>query len=335
MSLLLLPFPGNDSGTASLRDALGRIAPEPPHVGALTLRRFPDGESYVRIDTPPRGQSVAIVCALDRPDDKVLPLLFLAATARDLGATSVGLVAPYLSYMRQDRRFVDGEGVTSTYFAEVVSRAVDWLVTVDPHLHRRSSLGEIYRIPTHIVHAAPRLAAWVRTAVRRPLLIGPDSESVQWVSAVAEAAGAPFIVLQKTRHGDRDVTVSVPDLERWRDHTPVLIDDIVSTARTMIEAVSHLRRATFTGTVCVAVHGVFADGAYDALRNAGAEQVVTCNTIPHPSNAIDLSDDMAAAVVSVARTWPVAGLSQPHRPFSRRSDRGATFHPDEARRDTP
>ena len=302
MSLLLLPFPGNDSGTKSLRDALERIVPEPARVGAFTLRRFPDGESYVRIETPPKAKSVAIVCALDRPDDKVLPLLFLAATARDLGATSVGLVAPYLAYMRQDRRFIDGEGVTSTYFAEMLSRAVDWLVTVDPHLHRRSSLGEIYRIPTHVVHAAPHLAAWIRTAVRRPLLIGPDSESAQWVTAVAEAAGAPFIVLQKKRHGDRDVTVSMPDVERWRDHTPVLIDDIVSTARTMIETVSHLRRAAFTGTLCVAVHGVFADGAYDALRKAGAEQIVTCNTIPHPSNAIDLSDDLAAAVASITRT---------------------------------
>lgn len=302
MSLLLLPFPGNDSGTTLLRDALGRVAREPSEVGAFTLRRFPDGESYVRIETPPKGKSVAIVCALDRPDDKVLPLLFLAATARDLGATRVGLVAPYLSYMRQDRRFIDGEGVTSTYFAEMLSRAMDWLATVDPHLHRRSSLGEIYRIPTYVVHAAPRLAAWIRTAVRRPLLIGPDSESAQWVAAVAEAAGAPFIVLQKTRHGDRDVTVSVPDLERWRDHTPVLIDDIVSTARTMIETVGHLRRATFTGTVCVAVHGVFADGAYEALRKAGAEQIITCNTISHPSNAIDLSDDLAAAVASLSRT---------------------------------
>lgn len=302
MSLLWLPFPGNEPGTKLLRDALGRVARQPSDIGAFTLRRFPDGESYVRIETPPKGHSVAIVCALDRPDDKVLPLLFLAATARDLGATSVGLVAPYLSYMRQDRRFIDGEGVTSTYFAEMLSRAVDWLVTVDPHLHRRSSLGEIYRIPTHVVHAAPRLAAWIRTAVRRPLLIGPDSESAQWVSAVAEAAGAPFIVLEKTRRGDHDVSVSVPDVTRWRDHTPVLIDDIVSTARTMIETVSHLRRAALAGTVCVAVHGVFADGAYEALRAAGAEQIVTCNTIAHPSNAIDLSDDLAAAVTSLARS---------------------------------
>src|SRR3546814_14086780 len=65
-------------------------------VARLTLRRFPDGETYLRYDTPPAGRSVVLLCSLDRPDDKTLPLLFAAATARDLGAASVGLVSPYL-----------------------------------------------------------------------------------------------------------------------------------------------------------------------------------------------------------------------------------------------
>lgn len=304
MSLLLLPFPRNEASARGVHDAMRRVAADSARMGAFTLRSFPDGETYVRLQSDVRGQPVAIVCTLDRPDNKVLPLLFLAATARDLGASSVGLVAPYLAYMRQDRRFVDGEGITSTYFAGLLSRAVDWLVTVDPHLHRRSLLSEIYTIPSIVVRAAPRLAAWIRANVQRPLLIGPDSESSQWVAAVAADAGAPFIVLEKTRRGDRDVSVSVPDVDRWRGHTPVLVDDIVSTARTMIETVGHLRRAAFSGTVCVAVHGVFVEGAYDALRAAGAERIVTCNTIPHASNAIDLSDDLAAAVHSMTSPAP-------------------------------
>lgn len=299
MSLVLLPFPRNETGTAALHAVL-RHGADVAQIGGFTMRRFPDGETYVRIASGVRGQRVAIVCTLDRPDDKVLPLLFLAATARDLGATSVGLVAPYLAYMRQDRRFADGEGITSAYFATLLSRAVDWLVTVDPHLHRRSSLSDIYAVPSVVVHAAPRLAGWIRANVQRPLLIGPDAESSQWVAAVAAAAGAPHVVLEKTRHDDRHVTVSVPDVERWREHTPVLVDDIISTARTMIATVGHLKRADFTTIACVAVHGVFADDAYEALRAAGAEQVVTCNTIPHASNAIDLSEDLAAAVRSLS-----------------------------------
>src|SRR3546814_1718571 len=74
--------------------------------------------------------------SLDHPYAKVLPLLFAADTARDLGARRIVLVAPYLAYMRQDIRFHAGEAVTSRTFAAILSRHLDWLVTVDPHLHR-------------------------------------------------------------------------------------------------------------------------------------------------------------------------------------------------------
>lgn len=121
--------------------------------------------------------------------------------------------------MRQDRRFQPGEAVTSSAFARIISREVDWLVTVDPHLHRRSALSEIYSVPSTALHAAPLLASWIRENVERPLLVGPDSESAQWVAAVAETVGCPLVVLEKIRRGDRDVEVSVPQVERWTAHT--------------------------------------------------------------------------------------------------------------------
>lgn len=262
----------------------------------LQIRKFPDGETYLRYATSPEGRPVAILCSLDRPDKKFLPLLFAAGTARDLGAASIGLISPYLAYMRQDKRFRPGEAVTSTCFAEVLSRQIDWLVTVDPHLHRRRALSEIYAVPALALHAAPLIAAWIRETVDRPLLIGPDAESEQWVSAVARDANAPHLVLEKNRHGDRDVEVSVPEVERWRGHTPVLVDDIVSTARTMIETVGHVMHAGMQPPTCVAVHGLFADKAYPELLAAGARQVVTTNTIAHESNAIDISGLLAEGI---------------------------------------
>src|SRR3546814_3448530 len=66
------------------------------------------------------------------------------------------------------------------------SDLLDWLVTVDPHLHRYHELSEIYRIPTQVVHAAPFLASWIKRNVARPLIIGPDLESEQWVSQRSE-----------------------------------------------------------------------------------------------------------------------------------------------------
>jgi ribose-phosphate pyrophosphokinase len=290
MTPRVFPLPGNGDLAARLARRLGA------DLGELTVRRFPDGESYVRFDTPPAGRSVVLVCTLDRPDEKVVPLCFAASTARELGAERVGLVAPYLAYMRQDARFQPGEGVTAPQFARLLSGVVDWLVTVDPHLHRVAALTDIYRVPATAVASAGVVAAWLRAHVRAPLVVGPDSESAQWVRAVADRADAPHVVLSKVRHGDREVEVSVPDVDRWRTHTPVLVDDIISTASTMIETVGHLRQTGLGAPVCVGVHAVFAGHAYRDLLAMGPARVATCDTIPHASNAIALDGPIAEHV---------------------------------------
>lgn len=283
---VLIAVPGSEDHARGLGTRLGYpvIFPE--------LRQFPDGELYVRLDGP-LGDDVAIVG--NASGDSFLRVAFLAGTARDLGAARVGLIAPYLAYMRQDSRFHPGEGVTAKYFAQLVSSTVDWLVTVDPHLHRFDSLAAVYTIPTTIARAAPAIARWITTSVEHPVLVGPDAESVQWVSAVAERCGAPFAILEKTRRGDRDVSITSPD-NAWNGHTPVVIDDIVSTGRTMIEATRQLRAAGSAPPMCVAIHAVFADALSEALIDAGARGIVTCDTIAHATNQICITDPLADAV---------------------------------------
>lgn len=289
MTPLLVSIPGNEVLTENLATALRC------ELGSLEIRAFPDGETYLRFHTSPDGRSVAIVCTLARPNERVLPLIFAAATAHELGASKVGLVAPYLAYMRQDRRFKPGEAVTSRQVARLLSDAFDWLVTVDPHLHRYSSLADIYSIPTHVVHAALLISDWIKTNVTNPLIIGPDTESEQWVAAVASDVGAPYSVLEKVRHGDRDVEIRLKDLEQWTGRTPVLVDDIISTGRTMIEAVRLLSSQGWPSPVCVAVHGLFADDADSLLARLGA-RIVTSNSVPHETNAIDIGKALAALI---------------------------------------
>lgn len=289
-SPLVFSLPGNEAMGGRVAGALGLP------LGGSTLRHFPDGETFVRVDAPCAGRTAIIVCTLHRPDDKLLPLYFLARTLRDLGASRVALIAPYLAYMRQDRRFHEGEGVTARYFGRLVSTFVDALVTVDPHLHRIRSLDQVYAVPNRVVHAAGAVAAWIAAEVERPLIIGPDEESRQWAEDVARRAGAPCVVLEKVRRGDRDVEISVPEVERWRGHTPVLIDDIISTGRTMIATMGHLARQGMAAPVCVGVHGVFAEGASEAMMEAGAARVATGNTIEHATNAIDLAPALAVAM---------------------------------------
>ena len=277
-----IPMPGNEAMAKEL------AALSEGELGELEMRRFPDEETYVRIASDISGKPVELVCTLAHPDPQLPGLLFAAYTARELGATSVGLIAPYLAYMRQDKRFSDGESVSSRHFARLLSGAFDRVVTVDPHLHRIHNLNEVFSINTKVVHAAPALADWIKAHVENPLIIGPDSESEQWVSDVAARADAPHLVLSKVRHGDRNVEVTAAGLENWTGRQPVLVDDIASSGRTLIEAAKHFETAGFPKPVCIVVHALFAEQSYAKLQ-AVSSLVVSTMSVPHSSSQISIA----------------------------------------------
>lgn len=287
---VLFSIPGNESLGHSLTELLHA---EP---GEVIIRNFPDGETYVKVMSNVYEKEAIIVCSLHHPDNKILPIYFLAKTLKEFRASSVILVAPYLAYMRQDQRFTDGECISSGLFATLISSFIDTLITIDPHLHHGTSMEEIYSIHCAVLNSAALISKWIKENVDKPVLICPDSESEQWVSKVAAAAGAPFIVLERLRSGDKRVKVSVPQVEKYKSHTPILADDIISTAHNMIELIGHLKKAGMKPPVCIGIHAVFAARAYDKLIKAGAEKVITCNTIAHPSNGLYVDELLAREI---------------------------------------
>lgn len=258
-------------------------------VGGVLFHRFPDGESLVRLLSDVRGKEAIVFYSLHQPDAKFMSLYFFCKLLKESGVASVSLVCPYLPYMRQDKAFHEGEAVTSEYFAQLLSTLIDRLITVDPHLHRRKSLNEIYSVNAQIIHSAPVISDWIAANISNAVLIGPDEESEQWVSGVAKNAGVPYIVLDKKRKGDKEVEISFPDLEKYKSCVPVLLDDIISTGHTMMKTMQHLNYAGMKSSVLIGVHAVFAGNAYEELESFQPSQIVTCNTILHKSNKIDLS----------------------------------------------
>ena len=289
MNRVLLPFPPQRALAEAMASPIGA------RLGRLDWHRFPDRESLITIDEALKGVDVAIVASLHHPDEMALALRFAAATAREFGARTVGLIAPYLAYMRQDKRFHPGEAVSAPLFADFLEESFDWLVTADPHLHRYPELASLYRIPALSVATAPLVADWIRDNVSNAIVIGPDSESGQWVSDIALRAGVPYQVLDKIRHGDRDVEVSLPDIDAARGRTPVVVDDIVSSGQTAIETLGHLKRLGLPAAVFVAIHAVFAEDAYQQVLAAGVVRVVSTDSISHASNAMSIAALLAHA----------------------------------------
>jgi ribose-phosphate pyrophosphokinase len=290
MNTIILALPAAEGLAESLAQHL--------HCAASTVEthRFPDGEVVVRLRTSVTGQRVLLVAHLDRPDDKTLALVFAADAARELGAQQVGLVAPYLPYMRQDDRFRPGEAITSRSYARLLSSTVEFLVTVDPHLHRWPSLDAIYGIPSRVVASAPAIAQWLQREVPQPILVGPDGESEQWVADVAGRIGAPWVTMRKERRGDRDVRVHLPPGADHAGRTPVLLDDIVSSGHTMAGAAHVLRGAGWGRPVALAVHALLDAAALDMLHRAGVARFASCDTVPHPSNAIPVAELLAEGI---------------------------------------
>lgn len=113
---------------------------------------------------------------------------------------------------------------------------------------------------------------------------------------MAERAGKPYEVLRKTRRGDYEVELTVPESPALRDGTPVVLDDIASSGRTMARAVSRLIEAGCRPPVCIVIHAVLAGDAQAAIRSAGAAEIISTDTIEHATNRISIAPALAAAV---------------------------------------
>lgn len=267
-------------------------------LGLTEIRDFPDGEFYIRIISDVKDKNIFVVCRLDRPNNKILSLLFIAKTLKELGAKKIFLISPYLPYMRQDKRFKSGEVISSVVFAKFISSFIDQLITIDPHLHRIKNLSEIFSIPIATLHMTQAISEWIQKNVANPHLIGPDEESAQWVNTIANKLNTPFSIIKKNRHGDRDVTISISDMPS-KNRTPVLIDDIISTGTTMLAAIHEFISKGLHQPICIGVHGLFDERTHAALLSKGAKKIVTSNSILNAYDEIDITDIIAETIKNV------------------------------------
>lgn len=268
-------------------------------IGLLSVHRYPDDESCPRFITPVAGRDVIFAWALDHPDHKLLLLYLVARLARELGARSIGFVIPYLPYLRQQWQRHEGEGQTSRYVAQLISGCCDWLVTVESPVHEFRYLSEIYGVPTCVVPAAPAMAKWIAANVQQPVIFGAGEESESWIAEIAAETDCPYLALPNKKSDDASIDVRIPDASFWLGMTPVLVDGIVSTARTMAAAVVQIDIAGMAPPVCVIAHPLFAGDGYQALQASRVARIVSCCTIAHPTNRIDLSDAIGAAIEKI------------------------------------
>lgn len=280
-SPLLLHFQDYQKQAQELAQALG--IPCAP----VTIHYFPDGE--VRVTLPPElPDQVLFFRSLDNPNNKLIELLLAVETSRTLGAKHVTLIAPYLCYMRQDIAFNPGDAISQQIVGRFLSRLIDRIVTVDPHLHRINSLDEVMTESDNIVISASEIIGrYVAKHVKNAILIGPDEESEQWVAKAAEKAGLHYHIATKQRFGDRNVDVSLPDIN-IHENALVLMDDVISTGQTLLQASNNLKQLGAQHIYCVATHVLLSKSDMERLLQAGVAGIFSTDSVNHPTNTISL-----------------------------------------------
>ena len=262
------------------------------------LHRFPDGESLVRLPTT-LPDHVIICRSLNQPNDKLIELLLCEKTARQMGVKRVTLVTPYLCYMRQDCVNQPGEAVSQGIIGLMLADQFDDVITVDPHLHRISSLNQAIPIAHAIsLTAADEIGCFLQQQFDHAVLLGPDAESKQWVSAIAKKINFDYVVAEKIRQGDKQVTMVLPEYD-FDKKTVVIIDDMASTGRTLAKACHLLLAAGVHQVYAVVTHPLFCGDAEAHIMQAGVKQIWSTDSIAHPSACIHLDKLLAQAIKQI------------------------------------
>lgn len=257
----------------------------------ISVHRFPDGESLLTLPTV-LSPHVIIFRSLDRPNDKLLEILLVAKGLREQSSIEkLTLVAPYLCYMRQDKAFHPGEIISQQAVGQLLADHFDAVLTVDSHLHRVRSLRQAVPAKTAINLLATRsLAAFLRQQFDNPVLLGPDSESRQWVAAIAGALHsgvAEYCVASKQRHDDTHVEIALPEFDFSGRHV-ILVDDVASTGRTLEQTARALAKHAPASVSVLVTHALFVGDALKRLYASGVNNIWSSDSVTHPTNHIAL-----------------------------------------------
>lgn len=260
----------------------------------IGVHQFPDGETLVTLPTG-LPEHIIISRSLNQPNNKLIELLLAAKTARVLGAKRLSLIAPYLCYMRQDTANQPGEAVSQRIIGELLAELFNDVVTVDPHLHRISALNQAIAIANAIsLTAADEIAAFLKAQLETAVLLGPDSESEQWVANIAEQTGFAYAIAEKHRLSDTHVEISLPSFD-FKSKTVIMVDDVASTGHTLAKAAGLLKQHGAKTVHAAITHALFCGDAEAQLKLAGVEKIWSTDSIGHKTACIPLDALLAEA----------------------------------------
>lgn len=237
------------------------------------IKRFPDGELYIRILDDIKNEAVTVV-QTTYPDENIIELFLILDAAKRAGADHITAIIPYFGYARQDKQFKKGEPVSASAIASLLSTLADKIITIDPH---KNHILEFFSIPAFETSAIPSIAAYLHDK-HIDLVLAPDHGALDRAKQAAELLDCDVDYLEKTRIDGNTISITPKNLE-VHGRTVAIIDDIISTGGTMAEAIKQLHTQNADMIYVACTHGLFAGNAVKKLREAGCEEIISTDTI--------------------------------------------------------
>ncbi len=267
------------SGTANLAFAEQIAKALEIKLGGVEIRRFPDGEVFVKYVQNIRGRDVFIVQpTCSPPNENLMELLVLLDAARRASARRITAVLPYFGYARQDRKEQPRVPITAKLVANLLTTAgADRILTMD--LHAQQVQG-FFDIPVDHLCAAPVMVKYLRRALEKDsVVVAPDSGGVKMAHFYASLLGADLAIVAKQRQDAHNVrALNLVGEVAGRDC--VLVDDLTTTAGTLIAASELLKQAGVKRVFAAVSHCLLNDEACGRLAAGQITQLVTTNTVP-------------------------------------------------------
>jgi len=267
--------------------------------GKVDIKRFPDGEKYLRVISDVKDQNVVVIQSMHHtPDEFLFEYMLLVDALKDLGASRVTSFIPYFAYARQDERFKPGEALSFKTVSKLIeSVGTDEIFTIDMHQHRVLRSSQVFRIPSHNLSAMPLLANYVSNEARlkNPLVIGPDIEAEQWAKLAAETLGTDYDVFDKKRFAADKVEIR-PRKANAKGRDILIVDDIISTGGTIVEASKILFSQGANAIEVACTHPILASDALNRIKAAGVANVIGTDTVPGPISYVSVAPLIAEQV---------------------------------------
>lgn len=246
-------------------------------LGDVLIKRFEDGEIFVRVDQNARGRDVFIIQPTPPPADNLMELLLLVDAARRASAARVTVVMPYYGYARQDRKDQPRVAIGAKLVANVIEAAgADRLLGMDFHAHQ---LQGFFDIPVDHLYAAPVLTRYFESkALDQLVLVAPDVGAAKMARGFARRLNATFAIIDKRRPAP-NVAEVLTVVGEVAGRPCLVVDDMIDTAGTMESVVYALKERGATDIYAAATHPILSGPAIERLERSPAREIVVTNTL--------------------------------------------------------